>query len=51
MDKETGFHFDDMRRYVDGAQGLSPQARQQVFELNARRVYPRLVRLPQAQGR
>lgn len=51
VDPETGFHFDDTRRYVDGVPGLSPQARAQVFELNARRVYPRLDRLLKAQGR
>jgi len=34
-------HFDDTRRYID-ALDLAPGAYAQVYELNARRVYPRL---------
>jgi 4-oxalmesaconate hydratase len=41
IDPETGFHWDDTKRYVD-ALDLSDAARQSVFEENARRVYPRL---------
>lgn len=41
IDPQTGHHFDDTRRYVD-ALNLAPSARDQVYELNARRVYPRL---------
>jgi 4-oxalmesaconate hydratase len=41
IDPQTGHHFDDTRRYVD-AVDLSPVARDKVYELNARRVYPRL---------
>ena len=41
IDPETGFHFDDTRRYID-ALDLSDADRRKVFELNARRVYPRL---------
>jgi len=41
IDPETGFHWDDTKRYVD-ALDLDETARRQVFELNARRVYPRL---------
>ena len=41
VDPQTGNHFDDTRRYVD-ALDLAPGARDQVYELNARRVYPRL---------
>jgi 4-oxalmesaconate hydratase len=44
IDPQTGHHFDDTRRYVD-ALGLTPQARAQVYEHNARRVYPRLATL------
>jgi len=43
IDPQTGHHFDDTRRYVE-ALGLAPGARDAVFELNARRVYPRLGR-------
>jgi 4-oxalmesaconate hydratase len=41
IDPETGFHWDDTKRYVD-ALDLSHEDRRKVFELNARRVYPRL---------
>ncbi len=41
IDPRTGHHFDDTRRYVD-ALGLPPADRGRVYELNARRVYPRL---------
>ena len=41
VDPETGFHWDDTKRYVD-ALALSDEDRRKVFELNARRVYPRL---------
>ena len=37
------FPWDDTRRYVDKLH-LPPAARNQVYELNARRVYPRLDR-------
>jgi 4-oxalmesaconate hydratase len=44
---ETGSGWDDTKRYV-AALGLAPEAADQVFETNARRVYPRLdVRLAQ----
>jgi 4-oxalmesaconate hydratase len=41
VDPETGFHWDDTKRYVD-ALDLSDTDRRKIFELNARRVYPRL---------
>ncbi len=41
IDPETGFYFDDTRRYVDAAE-VSDAARALVYEGNARRVYPRL---------
>jgi 4-oxalmesaconate hydratase len=43
IDPQTGHHFDDTRRYVE-ALGLPARPRDAVFELNARRVYPRLDR-------
>jgi 4-oxalmesaconate hydratase len=42
VDPETGFHFDDTRRYIDAAPGLTAGDRRKIFEGNARRVYPRL---------
>jgi 4-oxalmesaconate hydratase len=41
IDPETGQYFDDTKRYLDALQ-LTDAARAQVFERNARRVYPRL---------
>jgi 4-oxalmesaconate hydratase len=38
---ETGVSWDDTRRYVDKA-GLSEDELRRIYELNARRVYPRL---------
>jgi 4-oxalmesaconate hydratase len=41
VDPETGFNWDDTKRYID-ALGLPEEDKDKVFELNARRVYPRL---------
>jgi 4-oxalmesaconate hydratase len=41
IDPETGFHFDDTKRYVDAA-AISEANRRKVYEGNARRVFPRL---------
>ncbi len=51
IDPETGHAFDDTRRYIEAAPGLSDQDRRQIYEGNARRVYPRLDAALQAQGR
>src|SRR5215467_6112137 len=42
IDPETGHNYDDTRRYVEATQNLSAADRRQVYEGNARRVYPRL---------
>jgi 4-oxalmesaconate hydratase len=41
VDPGTGHHWDDTKRYVD-ALPLGEEDRRKIFELNARRVYPRL---------
>ena len=41
IDPETGQYFDDTKRYID-ALNLTDAQRHQVYEGNARRVYPRL---------
>jgi 4-oxalmesaconate hydratase len=41
IDPETGDYFDDTKRFVD-AVGLTPGQLTEVYEGNARRVYPRL---------
>ena len=40
IDPQAGYRFDDTRRYA-GALGLSAEGQARVYELNARRVYPR----------
>jgi 4-oxalmesaconate hydratase len=50
IDPETGFAWDDTKRYVD-ALDLPEEDRRKVFELNARRVYPRLDAQLAAAGR
>ncbi len=50
IDPQTGHYFDDTKRYVDGLD-LNDEDRAKVFELNARRVYPRLDTHLKAQGR
>jgi 4-oxalmesaconate hydratase len=42
IDVETGFYFDDTKRYIDALPTLDPAARAKIFEQNALRVYPRL---------
>jgi 4-oxalmesaconate hydratase len=42
VDPKTGFYFDDTRRYVDKAPGLSDTDRHKIFEGNARKVFSRL---------
>jgi 4-oxalmesaconate hydratase len=50
IDPETGFDFDDTKRYVD-ALTLSEADRNKVFEGNARRVYPRLDKQLEQRGK
>jgi 4-oxalmesaconate hydratase len=40
IDPETGFNYDDTKRYVD-ALGLTPEQQTQVYEDNVRKVFPR----------
>lgn len=50
IDPQTGHYFDDTKRYVDGLR-LNEDDRKQVFEANARRVFPRLDQILTSQGR
>ncbi|TXR57240.1 amidohydrolase family protein [Quadrisphaera setariae] len=50
VDPRTGHHFDDTKRYVDAAR-LSDERRADVYEHNARRIYPRLDQHLRAAGR
>ena len=49
FDPQTGHYFDDTRRYIDSL-SVSAEAKRQIFELNARRVYPRLDAQLKARG-
>lgn len=49
IDPETGHHFDDTKRYVD-ALAMSAEAKHDIFEGNARRVFPRLDRRLRERG-
>lgn len=49
IDPETGHYFDDTRRYVD-ALDLPNADKRKIYELNARRVYPRLDAALKARG-
>ena len=42
VDPETGFNYDDTRRYIDGSASLSADQKRAIFAGNARRVYSRL---------
>jgi 4-oxalmesaconate hydratase len=42
VDPRTGHYFDDTKRYVDQAQGLTAADKQKIFEGNARKVFSRL---------
>ena len=49
-DPETGFDFDDTKRYIDQCEALGAADRAAIFEGNARRVYPRLDAQLKAKG-
>ena len=45
IDPETGHYFDDTKRFIMSNKNLSEADRMQIFEGNARRVYPKLAGL------
>jgi 4-oxalmesaconate hydratase len=49
IDRRTGHHFDDTKRYVD-ALPITELQRAAIFEGNARRVFPRLDARLKARG-
>jgi 4-oxalmesaconate hydratase len=49
IDPQTGQYFDDTKRYID-ALPVSADAKRRIFELNARRVFPRLDAMLKARG-
>ncbi len=51
IDPETGFHFDDTKRYIEASTLLSDADKHKIYEGNARRVYPRLDQMLRQRGR
>jgi 4-oxalmesaconate hydratase len=51
IDPTSGHYYDDTKRYVNATANLSDDERYQVFEGNARRVFPRLDAALKAKGR
>jgi 4-oxalmesaconate hydratase len=51
IDPTTGHHYDDTKRYIEATAKLSSAAKQDVFEHNARRVYPRIDAALNARGK
>jgi 4-oxalmesaconate hydratase len=51
IDPETGFNFDDTKRYIEATLNLNADQRYKVYEGNARRVYPRLDAALTAKGK
>ncbi len=41
IDPETGRYYDDTRRYIENAAGLSGADKRKIYEGNVRKVYPR----------
>ena len=50
IDPETGHYYDDTKRYIEATLNLSADERFQIYEGNARRVYPRLDASLKARG-
>lgn len=50
IDPNTGFHFDDTRRYIDAAQTLDPVTREKIFSGNTRRVFSSVDKQLKAKG-
>ena len=42
IDPETGHYFDDTKRYIDEISWVSAADKRKIFELNVRKVYPRI---------
>ena len=50
IDPETGNYYDDTKRYIEASKILSDTDRHQIYEANARRVFPRLDAQLKAKG-
>jgi 4-oxalmesaconate hydratase len=45
IDPETGYFYDDTKRYIDASPDLTKEEKKLIFEDNARRVYSRIGKL------
>ena len=50
IDPETGFYYDDTKRYIEASRILSSDDKHQIYEGNVRRVFPRLDARLKAKG-
>jgi 4-oxalmesaconate hydratase len=50
IDPQTGFYFDDTRRYIDNSIILTAVDKDKIFASNALKVYPRLAEQLKKQG-
>ena len=50
IDPQTGYYYDDTKRYVNATENLTDEERYAVFEGNARRVFPRMDAALKAKG-
>ena len=41
VDPETGYNYDDTKRYIDAIEWLAPEDREKIFEKNVSKVYGR----------
>ena len=51
IDPETGFYYDDTKRYIEASSILSSQDKRAVYEGNARLVFSRLDAALKAKGK
>ena len=51
IDPDTGFNFDDTRRYIEASSIVAGHDRHKIYEANARRVFPRLDAQLKTKGR
>jgi 4-oxalmesaconate hydratase len=42
IDPQTGFNYDDTRRYIDSSTILTPDQKRAIFAGNARRIFSRI---------
>ena len=50
IDPETGFYYDDTKRYIENSEELSDADRKKIYESNARKLFCRLDRQLDAKG-